>query len=182
MNIFKNLKTTVCIVGVIWMVFIANFFIPYDLRYYGIKPRTIEGLWGILTMPFLHGNYAHISANTSMLFILLLVSLSFSRKLTFNAIFIIMILGGFLVWVFGTPNTVHIGASSVIFGLIGFLLFMGIFRRELKAFVFSVVVFLLYGGVLFLLMQNQKGVSWAGHFFGFVAGVVSAFKTRKINK
>lgn len=83
-----------------------------------------------------------------------------------------------LVWVFGRSNTVHIGASGIIFGLIGFLMFMGIFRREWMALVCSIVIFIFYGGALLSLLFYVPGISWTGHVFGFFTGVLAAWWTK----
>jgi len=174
-KISGNIQIALGIVAVPWLVHFLNLIIPLDLRIYGLRPRHIDGLRGIAFTPFLHGGFDHLIANTGALLILLVVSLTFSRKLTFTALSIILILGGGLVWLFGAGNTVHIGASGIIFGLIGFLMFLGIFRGELKALIFSTVIFLLYGGALFSLLYYIPGISWTGHFFGFVAGVLAAW-------
>jgi membrane associated rhomboid family serine protease len=94
------------------------------------------------------------------------------------AILIITLLGGGLVWVFGTANTIHIGASGLIFGLIGFLLFSGIFRREWTALFVSLAIGFFYGGALLSLLSVVPGISWSGHFFGFLAGVMAAWWTK----
>jgi membrane associated rhomboid family serine protease len=174
-KISGNIQIAFGIVAALWLVHLLNLFLPLDLRVYGLRPRHIGGLLGIAFSPFLHSSFDHLIANTGALFILLVVSLSFSRKLTFKALSIILIFGGGLVWLFGAGNTVHIGASGVIFGLIGFLMFLGIFRGELKALIFSTAIFLLYGGALFSLLYYIPGISWTGHFFGFVAGVLVAW-------
>jgi len=167
------------IVAAIGAVFVLNLFMPVDLRFYGLRPRQLEGLRGILFMPFLHGNLTHLIANSGTLLVLLAAALSFSRKLTFIALMVITFIGGGLVWLFGGPNTVHIGASGIIFGLIGFLMFIGIFRREWKALFFSIVIFLFYGGALLSLVTYMPGVSWTGHFFGFLSGILAAWWLRQ---
>ncbi len=174
MKIRKNLQLTLVIVSVLWLVYFIDFVAPVDLRLYGLRPRYLEGLWGILFSPFLHGNLNHLIANTGALFVLLLISLSFSRKLTAIAIAVIAIAGGGLVWVFGNPYAVHIGSSGIIFGLLGFLLFIGIFRREKIALVVSLGIFILYGGALWSLLHRLPGISWESHFFGFLTGSLVA--------
>ena len=165
-------------VSIPWLVYLIDIFLPVDLRVYGMRPRNIEGLWGIVFSPFLHANYGHLIANTGALFILLFVALAFSRKLTLIALLIINVLGGGLVWVFSDANTIHIGSSGIIFGLIGFLIFIGIFRREWRALAVSIVICLIYGGALFSLLLYVPGISWTGHFFGFFAGVSAAWWTK----
>ncbi|MBW2141917.1 MAG: rhomboid family intramembrane serine protease [Deltaproteobacteria bacterium] len=128
----------------------------------------------------MHANIQHLIANSFAFFFLLFLSLSLDKKRTALALIIIIILGGGAVWLFASPHTIHIGASGIIFGLLGFLLFTGIFRREWKALVFSALVFLLYGGLLVTLLIHKPGISWSGHFFGFGAGVVAAWITRPV--
>ena len=168
------------IVSVPWLVYFINFIVPVDLRYYGLRPRHLEGLWGILFSPFLHGNLNHLIANTGALFVLLLVSLSFSRMLTAIAVSVVVFLGGVLVWIFGKPDTIHIGSSGIIFGLLGFLLFIGIFRREKIALAVSLAIFILYGGALLSLFYHLPGISWASHFFGFLTGTLAASWTSRL--
>lgn len=177
-----NLEISLAAVSVLWAVLLADVLLPTDLRQYGIRPQDVSSLPGIVLTPFLHANLAHLIANSGALFILLLVSLSFSRRLTFQTVIIIILLSGSMVWVFGSPHTVHIGASGLIFGLIGYLLFAGLFRREWIALIVSVIVFLLYGGALLSLLTTVPGISWAGHFFGFVSGVLAAWWTRNTKR
>lgn len=174
MKFRKNIQVTAVIVSIPWLVYIIDYAMPVDLRFYGLRPRNLEGLWGILFSPFLHGNLNHLIANTGVLFVLLLVSLSFSRRLTAIVISVVALLGGGLVWVFGRAGTIHIGSSGIIFGLLGFLLFIGVFRREKMALVISLITFVLYGGAMLSLFHHIPGISWASHFFGFVAGALAA--------
>ena len=177
MKISLNLRIAFAAVVILWLVYLLNFVLIVDLRLYGLKPRDINGLWGIFAAPFLHVDLHHLTANTGVLFILLVVSLSYSRALTLQAILIIMLLGGGMVWVVAKPGTLHIGASGIIFGLIGFLICLGIFRRDWKALIISIVISILYGGVLYSLLIYIPGISWSGHLFGFISGVLAAWWT-----
>ena len=180
MKFQKNIQLAAVSVTIPWLVYLINFVMPVDLRLYGLRPRNLEGLWGILSGPFLHGNLNHLIANTGVLFVLLLVSLSFSRRLTAIAISVVALLGGGLVWVFGRAGTLHIGSSGIIFGLLGFLLFIGVFRREKMALVITLVIFILYGGAMLSLFQHVPGISWSSHFFGFLTGALSASWTARV--
>ena len=166
----------------LWLVFFFNLAVPIDLRLYGLRPRQLDGLVGILLTPLLHVDLRHLVANSGILFVLLAVSLSFSRKLTFKAIGIIILVGGGLVWLSGKEGTIHIGASGVIFGLIGYLICLGLFRRDWKALLISLTTFVLYGGALQSLFIYVPGISWTGHLFGFLSGVLAAWWTRAIRK
>ena len=178
MKITKNLRAAFAAVAILWLVFLINPFLNTDLRLYGLKPRQIDGLWGILLMPFLHLDINHLMANSGVLFILLSLSLSYSRALTLQALLIITILGGGMVWLLGAEGSIHIGASGIIFGLIGFLLCLGLFRRDWKALIISIIILIVYGGALSSLLIYIPGVSWTGHLFGFIAGVLAAWTNR----
>ena len=182
MKVRQNLLTALAVVAILWLVYVINLVLPVDLRSYGLQPQKLDSLAGIVFTPFLHVDLRHLMTNSGILFVLLSVSLSFSRKLTFRALWIIVLVGGGLVWVSGREGTIHVGASGVIFGLIGFLMCLGVFRRDWKALVISLVIFLLYGGVLQSLFIYVPGISWTGHLFGFISGVLAAWWTRAARK
>jgi len=173
-DVFRNIQFALMTVALVWAVFFLNLVFPIDFRSYGVVPRQADGLWGILLAPFLHGNLNHLLANSGPLFALLAIALSFSRRMTILAVGTIVLVGGFGVWVFGRAHTVHIGASGVIFGLIGFLVSIGIFGRRWKTLMLSLVVFVAYGGVMSTLFIHTPGVSWSSHFWGLVAGILAA--------
>ncbi|MGE0087223.1 MAG: rhomboid family intramembrane serine protease [Desulfococcaceae bacterium] len=180
--IYRNVQIAFGIIAILWTVHLADMVLPADLRVYGLRPRSQDGLIGIVCYPFLHNDFRHLIGNSGTLFILLIVSLSMDRRMTVFALLIIIFLGGAGVWLFGKPGSIHIGASGVIFGLIGFLLFIGIFRKNWKTLLFSIAVFLAYGSALWSLLLIQKGVSWSGHFWGFVSGVTAAWQMRRIRE
>ncbi len=176
----KNFQIAFMAVVFLWAVYFINFLVPVDIRNFGICPRDMGTLYQILTAPFIHANMAHIIANSTTFFILLGVSLSMNRKKTFLAVFLIIIISGLCVWTFGQSKTNHIGVSGVIFGMIGFLMFLGFFQRKIIAVIISFVTVFTYGGMLFFsLTVYIPGVSWTGHFFGFISGIISAWILRK---
>ena len=178
MNFKSNLTITLSLLAVMWLVYILNLVLPFDLRLLGIRPRSLSGLPGILLSPFLHGGLFHLLANTIPFFVLMMLALTYDRTLALEALVIIAVGGGLLVWLFGASRSVHIGASGLIFGLIGFLLFVGVFRRDIKAILISLLVLFFYGGVLLWGFIPRSGVSWIGHFFGFVAGILTAWLSK----
>lgn len=136
----------------------------------GIQPRNPNWLWGILLAPFLHGGFAHLMANTPPFLVLgWLVMLRRLRDF-FVVALTAMLVGGAGVWVLGAPGSVHIGASGVVFGFLGYLLLRGYFERSFTAILLAVVVAVVYGGALWGLLPTQPGVSWEGHLFGFLGG------------
>lgn len=193
----KNLITSLWVTAIIWIVFIIlgpifGIFSENELNDFGIRPRTTNGLYGIVFAPFLHANWSHLISNSIPLFILTFLILHFYRKLWIPVTIFSVFLGGFCVWLFAPKETAmminnvstdvlqnHIGASGVIFAYIGFILFSGIFRKSLKSIIIGVVVFILYGGALFRgIIPGQEGVSWQGHLFGAIAGVIAAYLYR----
>jgi len=179
MRLRQNLFLSIYITALPWLVFVADTILPADMRQYGILPRDVAGIKGILFTPFLHGGLRHLVTNTGALFILLTVAFSYSRKLAAWALCIIVLGGGGLVWLFGDGSRVHIGSSGVIFGLIGYLLAIGVYRRDWKALLASVFAGLVYGSTLLSLLVHSPGISWSGHFFGFLSGVLAASMVRK---
>ncbi|MHB8866048.1 MAG: rhomboid family intramembrane serine protease [Pirellulaceae bacterium] len=170
----KELKTILIFVGVIWAVFLASCLVP-GVAHYGLTPRTLLGLLGIITMPFLHGSLGHLVANTIPLIVLLLL-LSGSRANSWVIVLEITVLGGVLLWICGLPAN-HIGASALISGLITFLVLGGYFERRPIPIVVAIITFVLYGSsLLWGLIPRDKTVSWDGHLCGAIAGGLLAFQ------
>lgn len=147
----------------------------------GIRPLEADGLWGVLWAPLLHANWAHLIANTVPALVLgFLVSLAGMSRFIY-ATAIVWILGGLGTWLIGdvgAPNGVetnHIGASGVIFGWLTFLIVFGFFTRHAWQIVVGIVVFLVYGGILWGALPGTFGVSWQGHLCGGIAGVIAAY-------
>lgn len=158
----------------LWAAFAANFVVGGALTQYGVRPRTLDGLWGILCAPFLHANLAHLISNTVPLLLFgWLVLLRDARH--FVPVTLLSILGaGGLAWLLGAPGSVHIGASGVVFGYFGFLLLAGWFARKPVSIALSVLVAVLWGGLVLGVLPGDAGVSWQAHLGGFVGGVFAA--------
>jgi len=165
--------------ALMWVAFLATALTGGALLSLGVIPRTTIGLRGILFAPFLHASLAHIIAN-SIPFVVLgwLVMLRDARH--FVPVSVLAMIGaGLLAWLLGAPGSVHIGASGVIFGYLGFLILSGWFARSFTSIVLSVLVILLWGGMVLGVMPGQAGISWQAHLGGFVGGAFAAgvFKT-----
>ncbi|MGL5032207.1 MAG: rhomboid family intramembrane serine protease, partial [Microcystaceae cyanobacterium] len=141
---------------------------------FGIMPHSVIGLRGILFSPFLHGGFGHLIANTIPFIILGWLVMIQETSDFWIVTMITMIVGGLGVWTFAPSNTIHIGASGVIFGYLGFLLFRGYFQRNFASILLSLVVGFLYGGLIWGVLPTQPGVSWQGHLFGFIGGAFAA--------
>ncbi|MGQ0575812.1 MAG: rhomboid family intramembrane serine protease [Pseudonocardia sp.] len=145
-----------------------------QLQANGILPRMLDGLDGVLWAPLLHGDWAHLAANTLpfLLFGFLVLAEGLRRFLAVTAT--IWVLGGLAVWLVGPAFTNHVGASGVIFGWLAFLLVRGFYARSAGQITLAVMLFLFWGGMLFGVLPGQPGVSWQGHLFGALAGVLAA--------
>lgn len=177
-NLGKHLKSAFTLIFVIWAVHLVNLLFGGFLMGWGIVPRTVKGLVGIFTCPFIHSlqpsPFQHIISNTVPLFLLVLILLVWYEKIAGEAIAVIILLGGFLVWLFGRSSS-HIGASGLIYGLAAFLVAAGIFFRNLRSILLAIVVALIYGGLIYGVLPLRAEVSWESHAFSAVAGVVAAW-------
>ena len=147
---------------------------------YGIQPRTVSGLDGILFAPFLHAGFGHLLSNSlvfAVLGVIAFVAVSLGRFLA--VILFTALSSGLGAWVFGDPNTLVIGASGVIFGLLGFLLFRGLAERSPGAITVSIMMLLIYGGTISGILPGTPYVSWQAHLFGFLGGAGAAFLLRQ---
>jgi len=159
-----------------WVVEVLDLVLPFvDLDQFGIRPRSVMGLVGIVFAPFLHGGFGHLMANSLPFLVLGGMVLLGGGKVFRKVSLWVVLAGGLGVWVLGRGSSVHIGASLLVFGYLGFLLSRGIFERSGVWVVVSLLVLLLYGGALYGLLPGGRGVSWLGHVCGFAAGVSAAW-------
>lgn len=178
-EIARPLRTIALLVLLLWLLEALDFVLwQVDLDWYGIRPRTTVGLRNIFFAPWLHGNFNHLLANTVPLAVLGgLVALQGQQRF-WTVSLIATLVSGLGVWLLGTPNSLHLGASGVIFGYLGFLLAYGFWARNLVALLTAIIVFICYGSLLWGLLPIWPGVSWTGHLFGFLGGVVAAYWLR----
>ncbi len=162
------------LVAVAWLIQGINWMTSRSLVRYGITPRNVDGLWGILFAPFLHGNWAHLSANTVPFLILGWLVMLYGVRDFWITTVISALVAGLGTWLISPPFTVSVGASGVIFGYLGFLLLRGFFERSLVSILVSLGVGVLYGGMVFGVLPSTPGVSWQGHLFGFIGGIMAA--------
>jgi membrane associated rhomboid family serine protease len=161
--------------GLIWLVSSVNLvLLGGALNQYGVRPRLWEGLWGVLWMPFLHGSFGHLAANSVPFAVLGWLVMLRRTSDFFVVTAVALVISGTGVWLTGPWLSVHIGASGLVFGYFGFLLLRGYFERSLYAILLAVFVFLLYGGLIWGVLPQQNGVSWQAHLFGFAGGALAA--------
>lgn len=162
-------------VAIFWLLEILDQFVfRGSLDIFGIIPHQVIGLRGILFAPFLHGDFPHLIANTVPFLILGWLVMLQETSDFFIVTGLTMLVGGLGVWLFATPRSIHIGASILIFGYLGFLLLRGYFQRNIPSILLSILVFLLYGGTIWGVLPSRPAISWQGHLFGFLGGVLAA--------
>lgn len=168
------------LIAFFWLVEIADAVIfNGSLDKYGVQPRSLIGLRGIIFAPFLHGGFAHLTANTIPFLIMgWFVLLRGTWEFTVVSV-ITAVSSGLGAWLFGAPNSVHIGVSGVIMGYFGYLMMRGYFERSLTAVVWSIFIVFLYGGLLWGVLPGQNGISWQSHLFGFLGGGLAAYLLAK---
>ena len=140
----------------------------------GIVPQSFIGLRGILFAPFLHGGFYHVLANTAPFIVLGWLVMLRNIKDFYFVSAISALVGGLGTWLVGRPCSVHIGASGVIFGYFGYLLFRGYFERSFVAIAISLAIAITYGSLLWGVLPTRSYISWEGHLFGFIGGIIAA--------
>jgi membrane associated rhomboid family serine protease len=160
--------------GLMWVLEVIDQVTSADLDQYGIKPHETDGLIGIATAPFLHAGFGHLIGNTVPFLVMgAAIALSgFARVLATTLI--VMLVGGLGVWLVAPTHTDHIGASGVVFGYAAYLIARGVFSRNPIHLAAGVGVIAVYGATLLFSLVPHPGISWQGHLFGAVGGVVAA--------
>ena len=162
----------------IWGIYAMEIKYGFNLNKYGIFPRTIEGLRGIVFTHFLHSNTGHLFNNSIPLFVLLSSLFYFYKDIAFKILIIGGLLTGFAIWLIAR-DSYHIGASGIVYLLFSFVFFSGIIRKHYRLVALSFIVIFLYGSMIWYVFPIKDGMSWEGHLSGFLVGLVLAFIYRK---
>lgn len=161
-----------------WGSHITSHFLKVPFYTWGIYPRTIEGLKGILFSPFIHGDWGHLAANTFPILILFTFLYYYYSKIAFEATFWIYFLSGLWAWCLGRTSY-HVGASGVIYGVAFLIFFLGIILKNRGSIAMSLIIVSLYGGLFWGLFPLLRNVSWEAHVAGALAGLLLAFYFKK---
>jgi membrane associated rhomboid family serine protease len=168
------------ILAVMWALEVVDLLLwSVSLDMYGIRPRTLIGLRNILLAPWLHVGFGHLLANSLPFLVLGWFVTLYGMREFWRVSLVVALVSGLGVWLFAAPNTIHLGMSGVIFGYLGYLLMRGFFERSLPAIALALVTFLFYGGMLWGLVSWHSGISWLGHLFGFIGGLLAAYQTNR---
>ena len=165
----------------IWFVFIADAYLNLGLSRYGLRPRDLQGLIGIVTAPMLHGDLEHIFSNTLPLIISLTAVLYLYPNSALRLIPMVWLGSGLLGWMTGRPSS-HSGASGFVYGLLAFVFLSGVFRQDMRSVGVSLIVWFLYGSMIWGVLPIRPGMSWELHLSGAILGVVMAFLYRDWDK
>jgi membrane associated rhomboid family serine protease len=168
---------------VLWIVYWFETRFNINLNYFGVYPRTIEGLQGVVFSPFIHGSLKHLFNNSVPLFVLTSALFYFYRDIRWKVLIFGLLLTGLATWVIGR-SSLHIGASGVVYMLVAFLFFKGIFSKQFQLTALALVVVFLYGGMLWYVFPVNPEISWEGHLSGFFVGFLFSFlfKTKPIER
>lgn len=168
-------KELLIFLAAIWLVFILDLLIPFmSFNSFGIQPRTYSGVLGIVFAPFLHGGLFHIISNSiSLIGAGILVRMAVGSQ-NLSLVMLLSALGaGIGTWIFSTAGVV-VGASGVVYGLIGFLFANALYNPSIRSWGIALISLVIFGGAVLGLFTYKPFISWAGHFWGFVSGVVIA--------
>jgi membrane associated rhomboid family serine protease len=173
----ESVFITLAFVGVLWCVKSWEYATSVDLSFLGIYPRTLKGSLGIVTSPFIHGDIQHLLSNTFPLAVLGVSLFFFYRKIAFEVFVIVYLSTGFWVWTTARP-AFHIGASGIIYGLVSFLFFFGLIKRDARSLAVSMIVVFLYHGLFAGIFPFSDQISWESHLFGGLSGLFCAIHFR----
>ena len=172
-------STSLAFVAVLFAVVAVDTLFHLGLKRFGIVPRTGSGLLGILFSPLLHANFNHVAANAIPLFVLLVLLLSNPRYRPYQTLALIWAASGLGTWLIGRGQSVHIGASAIVFGLAAFLIVAGFVMKSWRSAFVAIFVLILFGGIFYGVLPQQGPISWEGHLCGAVAGVWTALAMRR---
>jgi membrane associated rhomboid family serine protease len=177
-RLFGSMLIPLLFVMVLWIIHFLSIELDFDLTTYGLYPRKVEGLLGIITIPFIHGSWSHLINNSIPLLVLGWALFYFYPTLSWKTIFWIWVSSGIWLWISGRPSY-HIGASGVVYGLAAFLFLSGWLRREKRVASLSLLIAFLYGSMWWGVLPVDPSISWEGHMWGAVAGFALAWVYRK---
>jgi membrane associated rhomboid family serine protease len=175
-----KIKLPIFLVLFLWLVTAVNYFFHLDFRGLGVYPRDLSTLPYIFTSPFVHANWDHLISNTSPILVLTSIMVLFYRKVAVQSFFVIMVGTGLLVWIFARESY-HIGASGMVYGLVSFVFWTGVFKKNIKSIILALIVLTLYAGLFTSIFPNvEANISWESHLFGGISGLISAFVFKSV--
>jgi len=172
-NFRLALKISLVLTGLLWLILLVDNVFGLELTRFGLRPRQVSGLTGLLTAPLLHAGVEHLFSNTAPLIVSMTTILYLYPGSSLRVIPIIWVGSGLLAWFIGRPS-MHFGASGFIYGLLAFVFISGILRLEMRAVAVSVLVWFLYGSMIWGVLPIRPNMSWELHLSGAILGVALA--------
>ena len=176
-NFTLALKIALLMLGLLWIILIVDSVLGLGLVRFGLRPRHLQGLLGVFTAPLLHGGTEHLFSNTLPLLISLTTILYLYPRASMRVIPIIWMGSGMLAWVIGRPS-LHFGASGFVYGLLAYVFIAGILRLDMRSVAVSVMVWFLYGSMIWGVLPIRPNMSWELHLSGAILGVALAIAYR----
>lgn len=170
----ENALTALMVIGLLWAIHFINIVMRHRLNLLGLYPRKISSIPGIFFSPFLHGGFEHLFFNSIPLFVLLDFMLLNGIQNCIYITFLIIVICGSLTWLFGRRG-IHVGASSVIMGYLGYLLIDAYQNPSINTWILGLICFYYFGTFLFSIFPQEEKTSWEGHLFGLVAGIAASY-------
>ena len=174
----QNLLPSLVFVALIVFIKLAENHLGYKGIKLGVFPRTLEGMLGIITAPFIHGDWKHLFNNALPLIVLGTSLRFFYKEISKEVFFWSWLMSGLWLWSIGRPSF-HIGASGLVYALASFLFFSGLIRKHTRLMAVSLVVVFLYGSLIWCIFPIKTHISWEGHLSGGIAGVLLAWWFRE---
>lgn len=172
--LFSSMIISGIMAASLWVIHLVNLFSGWRLGYFGIRPRDTDHWYSIFTGPLIHGDLPHLLSNTIPLLICGTLLFWLYRSVSWAAFTLVYTLTGLSVWLFARP-VLHIGFSGVVYGLVSFLFWIGVFRRDIRSIVISLLILVTYSGYFAGIYPNQEGISWESHLMGGLVGILVAF-------
>jgi membrane associated rhomboid family serine protease len=173
-------RLSIGFVAVLWLIHLMNWGMDLDPLPFGVRPREWLGLVGIGAAPLVHGDFAHLVANSAPLLVLGATMLFLYPHSTLRVLPAVYLGPGVLVWLFGR-DSVHIGASGLVYGLVSYVFLAGMLRRDRRAIAASLLVVMLYGSLAWGVLPIRPGISWETHLSAAVIGVLMALALRRLD-
>jgi membrane associated rhomboid family serine protease len=162
----------------LWLVQLSNWALQLSPEYFGVWPRRLAGLPGIFSAPLVHGGFAHLVANSLPLIVLGTTMLYLYPSSAVRVLPALYVGPGVAVWLFAR-DSVHIGASGLVYGMVAFVFVAGLLRRDRRAIAASLLVCFLYGALVWGVLPIERGVSWETHLAAALIGLAMAIALRR---
>ena len=178
---YRAMTGALLIISMPWLVYLIETFSTVKLTQFGLYPLEWKGLAGIITMPLLHEGVNHLMSNTPSLFLLIFGLFLFYKKTSWLILLYLYLTSGLMTWLMGRADSLHVGASGLVYALAAFHFVSGIIRKVPRQMAFALLVAFLYGGFIwafFPSLYQYTSVSWEGHLSGMLTGITFAFYYR----